>query len=99
MWNSVTTKHSAYANEKEVRLIILGHLPLFTKIETRTRRGELVPFIRSPVATQKPGNITRIMIGPAAGPTAEDGVNNLLRAHGIDPTDRVFRSAIPYRGR
>jgi hypothetical protein len=46
MWNSVTAKHSAYANEKEVRLIVLGHLSMFTKIETRIRRGELVPFIR-----------------------------------------------------
>lgn len=99
MWNSVTTKHSAYANEKEVRLIILGHLPLFSKIEIRTRKGELVPFIRSPMATQNKGNITRVVIGPAAGPTAEDGVNNLLWAWGIDPTNRVFRSKIPYRGR
>jgi hypothetical protein len=99
MWNSVTTKHSAYANEKEVRLIILGHLPLFTKIETRTRKGELVPFVRSPMPTQTRGNITRVMIGPAAGPMAEDGVNNFLRSAGIDPTNRVFRSRIPYRGR
>jgi len=99
LWNSVTTKHSAYANEKEVRLIVLGHLPMFTKIETRTRRDQLVPFIRSPMATQTKGNITRVVIGPAAGSTAEDSVNDLLRTSGIDPTNRVFRSKIPYRGR
>jgi hypothetical protein len=99
MWNSVTTKHSAYANEKEVRQIILGHLPLFSKIETRTRKGELVPFVRSPMTTRKTANIAKVVIGPAAGPTAEDGVNNLLRSQGIDPTNRVIRSKIPYRGR
>src|SRR5690348_11686961 len=89
LWNSVTTKHSAYANEKEVRLIILGHLPLFTKIETRTRKGELVPFTRRPMATPSRGNITKVTIGPSAGSMAEDGVINLLRAQGIDPIDRV----------
>ena len=99
MWNSITTKHRAYKPEQEVRLIILGHVPLFTKIEIRTRGSKLVPFIKSPMATQTAGNITKVMVGPAADSTAEDEVRNLLIAKGINPTNLVFRSEIPYRGR
>jgi hypothetical protein len=98
LWNSVTTKHGAYHAEKEVRLIITGHLPRFTSIESRIRKGELVPFVRRHISTHNSGDIVKIMIGPAAGPTAEDGVKNLLRTQGIDPAGRVARSEIPYRG-
>jgi cell division septation protein DedD len=99
IWNGITSKHSAYANEKEVRRIILGHLPQFSKIETRMRRAELIPFIRSSMATQAKGNITRIMVGPAAEPAAEEDARELLRSVGIDPTNLVVRSKIPYRGK
>jgi hypothetical protein len=94
LWNSVTTKHDAYKAEREVRLIIVGHLPRFTSIETRIRKGELVPFLRNHISTHRKADIVKVVVGPAA----EDGVKNLLRAQGIDPTRRVERSKIPYRG-
>jgi hypothetical protein len=97
LWNSVTTKHDAYAAEREVRLIILGDLARFTSIETRVRNGDLVPFVRSCMSTHKEGDIVRVMIGPAAEPIAEDAVDNLLKTKGIDPVGRVCRSKIPYR--
>jgi hypothetical protein len=97
LWNSVTTKHDAYKAEREVRLIITGHLPRFTSIETPIRKGEPVPFLRSPISTHNKGDIVKVVIGPAAGPAAEDGVKNLLRTQGIDPVRRVVRSKIPYR--
>jgi hypothetical protein len=97
LWNSVTTKHDAYKAEREVRRIIIGHLPRFISIETRIRKGELVPFLRSHISTHDKGDIVKIVIGPAAEPTAEDSVKNLLRTQGIDPVRRVVRSKIPYR--
>ena len=97
LWNSVTTKHDAYKAEQEVRLIIIGYLPRFTSIETRIRKGEPVPFLRSHISTHNKGDIVKIIIGPAAGPAAEDGVKSLLRTQGIDPVCRVARSKIPYR--
>ncbi len=99
IWNSIVTKHDAYSSEREVRLIILGRRCSFTRIETRTRKSELVPFIRSPIQRKIQRSISKIIIGPAAEPGAEDAVKHLLQSSHIDPTNLLVRSTIPYRGR
>ncbi len=97
--NSLTTKHKAYKNESEVRLIIIGGLEYSDlPIETRSRRSQLVPFIRSPMPLlYSKGAIRNIRIGPAADFMAEGGISNLLWPLGIDPTGLVSLSPIPYR--
>jgi hypothetical protein len=53
IFNSLTIKHEAYQHENEVRLIIIGeHDNLAPYISTRSRRGEIVPFIKSDMPIQ-----------------------------------------------
>lgn len=97
LWNSITTKHNAYALEQETRLLMVNGIDILKPyIETRIRGSELVPFIRAPMEIEQ-GNITKIVVGPAADENAEDAVGHLLRRQGIRPDGIVVRSDIPYR--
>lgn len=96
--NSLSVKHEAYQHEREVRLFIPGeHRNLTTHVSTRSRGGDIVPFIKSPMPIQASGSIVEIVIGPAAADSAEDGVCSLLKPFHNAPDSIVHRSAIPYR--
>ncbi len=98
VWNCLTSKHEAYNREQEVRLVILGTLEtLQPHIDTRTRKGEVVPFIRSAMPLQKKGGIVEVVVGPSAPPNAEDSVRTFLRSFDVDDHIPVRRSTIPYR--
>ena len=97
LWTSLTTKHPAYKNEQEIRLIAISiRTQIDSHIKIRIRGSELVPYISVPVPKLRQ-NTTRIVVGPAAAPTAEDGVNHLLRSLNIDTNGIITRSTIPYR--
>jgi len=92
-----TSKHEAYDNEREVRLLKLGVRTRFN-IETRVRNGELVAFVRHRIPLRS-GSIVEIVVGPSAGLDAEHAVRSLLNSAHIDPTSvPICRSDIPYRG-
>jgi hypothetical protein len=96
LWNALTCKHSGYANESEVRLIILGEKKKFKgKISKRIRKGKVVPYIPRRLPLRERGNITGIVIGPAAPKSAERDIRKLLKSLGLDVPIR--RSKIPYR--
>ena len=100
LWNSLISKHRAYENEKEVRLVIpcsYGYSDL--KVETRVRGGELIPFVRSPMPVRARGNIVKVMVGPAAAASARDAAKSLLRPFIDEPNNVVDISEIPYRAR
>jgi hypothetical protein len=98
IFNSLTIKHEAYKHEQEVRLIIVGeHKYLMPYIATRSRRGDIVPFIKSDMTIHEKGSIDEIVVGPAAAPCAEDGVCALLRPFNNAADSIVRRSTIPYR--
>lgn len=98
IFNSLTIKHEAYSNEREVRLIIMGEREkLRAHISTRSRRGDIVPFIKSPMKVQEKAAITEIVVGPCAAVDAEDGVRTLLAPFRKAPGSLVRRSKIPYR--
>jgi hypothetical protein len=98
IWNCVTSKHSAYKNEEEVRLVILGgDLGKSEEISTRFRGSEIVPYIAQPFDARVKGNITEIVIGPAAHPDTERTIGTMLRSLGIDFDIKTSRSTIPYR--
>ncbi len=100
LWNSVTTKHHAYAHEAETRLILINNFDaLKDVIRTRTRGSQIVSYVPIKFPVTKPGMLRHVMIGPAAGGSPASGVENLLRAKGIDPKARVSQSQIPYRPR
>lgn len=97
IFNSLFIKHEAYQDEEEVRLIILGeHDKLAPHISTRTRNGQIVPFIKSAMPIQTECSIKEIVVGPAAAASAKDGVGALLKPFNA-PCSIVRRSTIPYR--
>jgi hypothetical protein len=98
IWNCLTSKHSAYAHEQEVRLVILGTRDrLLPYITTRLRGGEIVPYIVHRMPIREPNSIAEIVVGPAAPPDAESSVRTMLNSLGVDPKVPIGRSDIPYR--
>lgn len=97
IWRSLTTKHPAYQNEQEVRLVILGSPPrLSPYVKTRLRGSEIVPYIRQPWAARGPCNVVEIIVGPAASPDTERTLRKFLSTLSMD-FDNIRRSDIPYR--
>jgi len=98
IFNSLTIKHEAYQHEREVRLIIIGeHKKLMPYVSTRSRSGDIVPFIKSDMPIQAERSIAEIVVGPAASVGAVDGVCALLTRFNDAPESFVRRSSIPYR--
>ena len=94
---AANAKHNSYSNEEETRLLIFNNNEaLSDHIETRTRKSQIVPYIRNEMPVRTPGNTIEIMIGPSADPSAEDALKTLLSSLAM-PTDIVHRSNIPYR--
>lgn len=95
---SLTVKDEAYSHEQEVRLVILGmREKLRPYVTYRTRGSEIVPFIKSDMPVQEKGNISEIVIGPAAAPTAKDGIRSLLHSFHDDAEGLISKSRIPCR--
>ena len=93
---TMTCKHSAYAHERETRMLLANVREDLDPItQFRTRGPNLVPYVPSDFKVRKPGVITKIMVGPAAHDSADEAVRALLRKHGLSP-DIVERSEIPY---
>ena len=98
IWNCLTSKHSGYADEREVRLVIMG-MPdvLSPHVKTRRRGADTVPFIAQPMKLREPGQIAEIVVGPPAPADAEHSARTLLDLLGMDRSIPVGRSRIPYR--
>jgi len=100
IFNSMTSKHPAYVNERETRVLLVNDIAKLTPyIKTRVRGSELVPYIPMKMSLKTPGSITMVRVGPAGLPGAEDGVEKLLGAQGLPVAGLVSRSSIPYRSR
>ena len=100
LWNSLVTKHGAYAHEAETRLLLTHSVRnISSHVKTRTRGSQIVSYVPINIELGKLGVLRRILIGPAAVGNAERGVADLLAANGIDPAGKVERSAIPYTPR
>ena len=97
-WNSLTTKHEAYANEKEHRLVVLGTgLDFNNYIQTRLQGDRIVPYVAVPLTKGADHWLKSVRVRPAASAGAELGVDVLLRTSQIDHPNIVTRSTIPYR--
>jgi Protein of unknown function (DUF2971) len=98
IWNCLTSKHPAYRNEQEVRLIILGlHDKLRPYIQTRIRGADIVPYLAYKMPVRKEHSIAHIVVGPAANPHAERTLLTMLKSLGITHDIPISRSLIPYR--
>jgi Protein of unknown function (DUF2971) len=99
IWNCMTSKHVAYENEREVRLVLMGQTSnLSPYVKTRLRGSETVPYIAHPFRIRETGAIHEIVVGPAAAADAEEQVERMLTSHGVAPSVPITRSEIPYRG-
>ena len=98
IWNCLTSKHPAYKNEREVRLIITGlQNQLMQYVETRTRNSEIIPYIAHKIPVRDPHNIVEIVVGPASPPGSESSIRAMLASLGIEANIEITRSNIPYR--
>lgn len=95
---SIASKHSAYKNEEEVRLVLIGQRQIFSKVtRVRTRGPELVPYIARPLPIK--ANLFQIVAGPGSHPDSVRTTRDLLEENGVRRPQIVFRSSIPYRPR
>lgn len=98
IWNCLTTKHPAYAHEREVRFVLLGLTEsLSPYITTRLRGSEIVPYVTHKLPLKKPHSLAGIVVGPSAPIDPERTVRTMLRSLGYNPDLPVSRSDIPYR--
>lgn len=98
IWNCLTSKHPAYLNEQEVRLIIMGTPSRLSQhVKTRVRSSEIIPYIAHPMRIRERGQISEIVVGPAAPPGAERTVRTLLKTLGVGLDIGIKHSDIPYR--
>lgn len=96
-WYALQTKHEAYSQEQETRLMIqASRADLREHIKIRSRNSSLVPYIKYPLPVREIGNIVEIVIGPAADQRAEDAVQTLVFATGLSEEIKIRRSSIPY---
>lgn len=99
IWNCLTSKHPAYANEQEVRLVITGTPSMLSPhVTTRFRGNEVVPYIAQPIQIREPHKIAEIVVGPAAPPDTERTIRTMLKTIGVTWDIEISRSEIPYRG-
>jgi Protein of unknown function (DUF2971) len=97
-WYALQTKHEAYSNEQETRLMIQAFREhLRDHIQLRSRGSSLVPFIRHPFPVKKSNAIVEIVVGPAADAMAEDAVKTFVWSEGLSEDVKIRRSHVPYR--
>jgi hypothetical protein len=97
-WNCLTSKHPAYADEREVRLVIMGtRESLSAHVQTRLRGSEIVPYIAHSMPLREPLHIAEIVVGPAAPADTKRDARTMLRSLGMDADFPIEKSLIPYR--
>jgi hypothetical protein len=98
--NAILSKHVAYEQEREYRLLISGERERIGESNhhhLRERNREIVGFLKLPIPEwRRPGVLTHIRIGPAAPNQLMDQLRGTLAKLGI-PIPQIDRSDIPYR--
>lgn len=98
VWHSINTKHSAYAHEKEVRLIkIDADDDMISEVSTRVRGSEIVPYMKQKFPLKRANSITEIIVGPATSADSVRSVRTLLKTLKYPDEIKIKRSDIPYR--
>jgi hypothetical protein len=91
VWNCLTAKNLRYADEREVRGIVMNLKPNFDPYRRSlgTRR-----YIEHELPLLAPGAVAEILVGPRAPADAEDRVRALLQANGYPEGIPVVRSRV-----
>jgi len=93
---ALSAKHGAYRAEAEVRLTIASRRSVLAPaIETRTREGRTIPFVRQSLSVRK--DISGVILGPLTDAETEKAIEELLATCELDPARLVRRSKVPMR--
>jgi hypothetical protein len=87
IWNCLTAKHKGFANEREVRFIVMNLIKRFDGLREQIK-GKT--YIEAPIRLKQPGSIMQILVGPAAPACAEVMVSDFLR-------EQRYSDGIPVR--
>jgi Protein of unknown function (DUF2971) len=90
VWNCLTAKDFQYANEREVRYVIMNVPGKFDDIR-KPKNGK--HYVEADLPLKVPGNIREILVGALAPADAESKVMTLLKNLGY-PDIPVVRSAV-----
>jgi hypothetical protein len=101
LFNSLRSKHPAYAHEKEIRIIRLGGREDVIADDTyriRERNGEIVEYLELPFepSIRQKGTLKCIRIGPAAPAELVEQMQSAIRSFKI-PEIPIDKSTIPFR--
>ncbi len=89
IWNCLTAKDITYADEGEVRGIIMN---VTNKFDPWRREFDGRPYVEHEMALKQPGAIAEILVGPNAPVESEQMIRDLLRAESY-PEIPVLRSS------
>ena len=89
VWNCLTAKEKRFADEREVRGIIMNVKGKFDPWR-RTHGGR--SYIEHELPLKAPGSIIEIIVGPKAGTGAEDDARAFLKAEGYPEGIPIRRS-------
>jgi hypothetical protein len=89
IWNCLTAKEDRYADEREVRGIIMNVRAKFDQWR-RNFRGRA--YIEHELPLKAPGSIVEILVGPKANPNAEAVIADFLKAEGYNYPIPIVRS-------
>jgi hypothetical protein len=89
IWNCLTAKGIRYANEREVRYLVLN---LRGKFDAHRKTFGGKPYIEAKLPLKEPGSLTEILVGALAPDDAEKKLSQLLDAQGY-PAIPVSRSS------
>jgi len=91
IWNCLTAKHMRYADEQEVRCIMMNTKSKFDAWRC-VHAGR--NYVEHEMPLKTPGSIAEILVGPHAPLDAEAGVRALLSAQGYPASVPVRRSLV-----
>jgi hypothetical protein len=91
IWNCLTAKHMNYANEREVRYVIMN---VRTEFDTHRKShcGKL--YVEAPLQLKAPGRVMEVLIGPLAPAGGEEMISEFLRTQGYPGGIPTRRSAM-----
>jgi hypothetical protein len=94
VWNCLTAKDIKYANEREVRYVIMNLPGKFDDIRRELKLDDRTKhYVEADLPLKKRGNIKEILIGPLAPKDAEAKARLFLKKQGY-PAIRVVRSKV-----
>lgn len=90
IWNCLTAKHDDYANEREVRYVIMN---IAAKFDRHRKLFNGKTYVEAPLPLKAPGSIMQILVGPHAPRGAEDMVSDFLKLQNYPNSIPVRRSS------